>query len=110
MCEPKLTAWSKLAFSQNRRANGRYMRNLVLSFNDLRIAYDQLIVGLGVATARSGNALMEVVTRVFAVNVALAPLAFATVWWRTSVISFGALVIGAALVSALLISFSRGRA
>lgn len=60
------------------------------------------------ATA-SGFKVMEIVTRVFAVNVALALLAFATVQWRSLAIYVGALVIGAALVGALLMSFSRGK-
>jgi UDP-N-acetylmuramyl pentapeptide phosphotransferase/UDP-N-acetylglucosamine-1-phosphate transferase len=60
------------------------------------------------ATA-GGFKVIEIVTRVFTVNVALALLAFATVQWPSPAITLGALIVGAALVSALLVSFSRGR-
>jgi UDP-N-acetylmuramyl pentapeptide phosphotransferase/UDP-N-acetylglucosamine-1-phosphate transferase len=59
--------------------------------------------------AAGGFKVIEIVTRVFAVNVVLALLAFATVQWPSPAISVGALVAGAALVGVLLTSFSRGR-
>jgi len=60
------------------------------------------------ATA-GGFKVIEVVTRVFAANVALALLSFATVQWPSPLASVVSLVIGTTLVGALLTSFSRGR-
>lgn len=60
------------------------------------------------ATA-GGFKVIEVVTRVFAANVALALLSFATVQWPSPLASVVSLVIGTTLVGALLTSFSRGQ-
>jgi len=57
-----------------------------------------------------GLTVSEIVGRVFAINVALAALAFVSValpGWRTSLITLAA---GAALVAWLLVGFARGRA
>ena len=59
------------------------------------------------ATAR-GFTVLQVVSRVFLVNVALVALAVGTVArpsWTTNLV---ALVLGAALVAALLMTFARG--
>ena len=53
---------------------------------------------------------MDVVTRVFALNLALAALAAATVTLRTGFAAAAALVLGALLVAWLLATFSRRRA
>ena len=60
------------------------------------------------ATTR-GFKVIEIVSRIFAVNVVLALLAFATVQWPSLLVRILALSAGAALVSVLLINFSRGR-
>jgi UDP-N-acetylmuramyl pentapeptide phosphotransferase/UDP-N-acetylglucosamine-1-phosphate transferase len=60
------------------------------------------------ATAR-GFTVVEVVSRVFAVNVALVALAAATLWWHSMLTSLAALAAGGALVGWLLWSFARGR-
>jgi UDP-N-acetylmuramyl pentapeptide phosphotransferase/UDP-N-acetylglucosamine-1-phosphate transferase len=61
------------------------------------------------ATAR-GLVVLQVVGRVFAVNVTLALLALASVWAASPIVRAVALVAGAALVGGLLFSFARGRA
>ena len=58
----------------------------------------------------NGYSVMDVVTRVFALNLALAALATATVTLRTAFAAAAALVLGALLVSWLLATFSRRRA
>jgi UDP-N-acetylmuramyl pentapeptide phosphotransferase/UDP-N-acetylglucosamine-1-phosphate transferase len=60
------------------------------------------------ATKR-GYSVHEVVTRVFAVNVVLIALAFATVWWPSAIVNIVALAAGAALVGWLLRCFARGK-
>jgi UDP-N-acetylmuramyl pentapeptide phosphotransferase/UDP-N-acetylglucosamine-1-phosphate transferase len=56
-----------------------------------------------------GFAVIDVVARVFAVNVALATLAILTVIVRSRIIDTAALSIGAVLVAGLLCTLSRGR-
>ena len=60
------------------------------------------------ATTR-GFTVLEIVARVFAVNVALVALAAATVWWTTGFASLAMVALGCALVGWLLWSFARGR-
>jgi UDP-N-acetylmuramyl pentapeptide phosphotransferase/UDP-N-acetylglucosamine-1-phosphate transferase len=56
-----------------------------------------------------GFTVIDVVMRVFAVNVALAALAIATVMVRSRITDIAALSIGAVLVAGLLCALSRGR-
>ena len=56
-----------------------------------------------------GFTVIDVVVRVFAVNVALATLAISTVIVRSRIIDIAALSIGAVLVTGLLYTLSRGR-
>lgn len=60
------------------------------------------------ATAR-GFTVLEVVSRVFVVNVLLAQMAIATVWARSTLLSAIALAAGAALVGLLLWVFHSGK-
>jgi len=60
--------------------------------------------------ADRGFAVIDVVARVFAVNVALAALALATVLLPSPITDTAALTAGAALVGWLLVVLSRGRA
>jgi hypothetical protein len=61
--------------------------------------------------ARDGGfTVMEIVSRVFAVNVGLALLALATVTWPTRELVAAALGAGGLLVAGLLVVFARGRA
>jgi hypothetical protein len=55
-----------------------------------------------------GFDVIGVVTRVFAVNLALAALALATILLPSRMMQFTALSLGAALVAWLLIVFARG--
>jgi len=57
-----------------------------------------------------GFTVMEVVSRVFAVNVGLALLGLATVIWPTQGLTVAALCGGGILVGGLLVVFARGRA
>lgn len=57
----------------------------------------------------SGFAVIEVVARVFAVNLGLAALAVSTVIWPGLPVTIAALAAGAVLVTWLLVSFARGR-
>ncbi|HXW28551.1 MAG TPA: glycosyl transferase [Xanthobacteraceae bacterium] len=57
-----------------------------------------------------GFTVMEVVSRVFAVNVGLALLGLATVIWPTRGLTVAALCGGGILVGGLLVVFARGRA
>jgi UDP-N-acetylmuramyl pentapeptide phosphotransferase/UDP-N-acetylglucosamine-1-phosphate transferase len=61
------------------------------------------------ATER-GFRVIDVVARVFAVNVALAALAFATILLPSQTTEIAALSVGVALVAWLLVVFSRGPA
>ena len=56
-----------------------------------------------------GFKVIEIVTLVFAANVILALLAWATVRWASPFVWVVALTVGGAVVSALLVSFSRSR-
>jgi UDP-N-acetylmuramyl pentapeptide phosphotransferase/UDP-N-acetylglucosamine-1-phosphate transferase len=56
-----------------------------------------------------GFTVIDVVARVFAVNVALATLAISTVIVRSRIIDIAALSIGAILVAGLLCTLARGR-
>jgi UDP-N-acetylmuramyl pentapeptide phosphotransferase/UDP-N-acetylglucosamine-1-phosphate transferase len=56
-----------------------------------------------------GFSVIEVVWRVFSVNLVLAILAFLTVLVPTSVVAIAAVISGAALVGWLLATFARGR-
>jgi UDP-N-acetylmuramyl pentapeptide phosphotransferase/UDP-N-acetylglucosamine-1-phosphate transferase len=56
----------------------------------------------------SGFTVIDVVVRVFAVNVALATLAISTVIVRSHIIDIAALSIGAVLVAGLLYTLARG--
>jgi UDP-N-acetylmuramyl pentapeptide phosphotransferase/UDP-N-acetylglucosamine-1-phosphate transferase len=56
-----------------------------------------------------GFSVLDVVTRVFAVNVALAALALATAMARSRIADIAALSAGVALVAALLYALARGR-
>jgi UDP-N-acetylmuramyl pentapeptide phosphotransferase/UDP-N-acetylglucosamine-1-phosphate transferase len=56
-----------------------------------------------------GFSVTEIVTRVFAVNLALAVLAVVTVWADSITIDVGAFICGAALVAWLLDAFTRRR-
>ena len=56
-----------------------------------------------------GLTVIQVVRRVFLVNVVLAALAVATVWQPSRELDIGALIAGAALVAWLLVGFARGR-
>ncbi len=56
-----------------------------------------------------GFTVIEVVTRVFIVNLILAALALATVLRPSCELDIAALIVGAALVSWLLVVFARGR-
>jgi len=58
---------------------------------------------------QSGFTVMQVVTRIFAVNVVLGLLALASVIWTGIAMQIAALAAGAALVTALLYSFASGR-
>src|SRR5262249_16798669 len=60
------------------------------------------------ATTR-GFTVLEIVARVFAVNVALVALAAATVWWTTGLASLAMVALGGALVAWLLSTFAPGR-
>ena len=60
------------------------------------------------ATAR-GFSVMQVVIRVFILNIVLAALALATIQWPTLTVSVAALIGGAVLVGGLLLTFARGR-
>ena len=53
--------------------------------------------------------VIEIVARIFVVNISLAVLAFVTVHWLSPLANILALVTGAVLVGILLVSFSRGR-
>ena len=57
-----------------------------------------------------GFSVMDTVTRIFAVNVALGLLALATLIWTGLAVQIGALACGAALVAWLLYTFAKGRA
>jgi UDP-N-acetylmuramyl pentapeptide phosphotransferase/UDP-N-acetylglucosamine-1-phosphate transferase len=57
-----------------------------------------------------GFTVMEIVSRVFAVNVGLALLGLATVLWPTRGLTVAALCGGGILVGGLLVVFARGRA
>jgi UDP-N-acetylmuramyl pentapeptide phosphotransferase/UDP-N-acetylglucosamine-1-phosphate transferase len=56
-----------------------------------------------------GFAVIDVVTRVFAVNVALAALAISTVMVRSRITDIAALSVGTVLVAGLLCALARGR-
>jgi UDP-N-acetylmuramyl pentapeptide phosphotransferase/UDP-N-acetylglucosamine-1-phosphate transferase len=56
-----------------------------------------------------GFTVLEVVVRVFAINVVLAALAFVTTLFPSSVTSIATLFCGAALVGGLLVTFERGK-
>jgi UDP-N-acetylmuramyl pentapeptide phosphotransferase/UDP-N-acetylglucosamine-1-phosphate transferase len=56
-----------------------------------------------------GLSVLDVVTRVFAVNIALAALALATVTARSRIADIATVSAGAALVAALLYALARGR-
>jgi len=56
-----------------------------------------------------GFTVMEIVSRVFAVNVGLALLGLATVIWPTPGLTVAALGAGGILVGGLLVQFARGR-
>jgi UDP-N-acetylmuramyl pentapeptide phosphotransferase/UDP-N-acetylglucosamine-1-phosphate transferase len=56
-----------------------------------------------------GFTVMEIVSRVFAVNVGLALLALATVIWPAQELTVAALGVGGVLVVGLLVVFARGR-
>jgi UDP-N-acetylmuramyl pentapeptide phosphotransferase/UDP-N-acetylglucosamine-1-phosphate transferase len=60
------------------------------------------------ATAR-GLSVMAVVSRVFAVNIALAMLAAVSIWQGSVVVDIAALVVGGAAVAILLAMMARGR-
>ncbi|MBV9555656.1 MAG: glycosyltransferase family 4 protein [Pseudolabrys sp.] len=60
------------------------------------------------ATER-GFTVMQIVCRVFAVNVGLAMLALATVQWSTMPVALASLAAGSITVALLLTSFARGR-
>jgi hypothetical protein len=53
--------------------------------------------------------VLDVVTRVFAVNVALAALALATVAAPSTAAQLGVLALGVAIVAALLAHLARGK-
>ena len=55
-----------------------------------------------------GFTVLEIVARVFVVNLALAALALATILLRSRAIDFAAVGVGAALVALLLVAFARG--
>jgi hypothetical protein len=56
-----------------------------------------------------GFSVIDVVTRVFAVNIVLAALAFATVLLPSRATDVAALIAGVAIVAWLLFALSRGR-
>jgi UDP-N-acetylmuramyl pentapeptide phosphotransferase/UDP-N-acetylglucosamine-1-phosphate transferase len=56
-----------------------------------------------------GLTVMQVVARVFAVNIVLAALAAVTVWMPSGAASLGTLTIGALLVAWLLVGFAKGK-
>jgi UDP-N-acetylmuramyl pentapeptide phosphotransferase/UDP-N-acetylglucosamine-1-phosphate transferase len=56
-----------------------------------------------------GFSVYGIVGRVFAVNLALATLAGATVWFDSATVSLVALVVGAMLVAALIAAFAAGQ-
>ncbi|MBS0533685.1 MAG: glycosyl transferase [Proteobacteria bacterium] len=58
---------------------------------------------------QNGFTVMQVVTRIFAVNVVLGLLALSSVAWNGIAMQIAALAAGAALVTALLYSFASGR-
>jgi UDP-N-acetylmuramyl pentapeptide phosphotransferase/UDP-N-acetylglucosamine-1-phosphate transferase len=60
------------------------------------------------ATA-GGFSVMQVVTRVFAVNIVLAALAVVTVLWPTLFVQIAALAAGVVIVASLLAIFNRGK-
>jgi UDP-N-acetylmuramyl pentapeptide phosphotransferase/UDP-N-acetylglucosamine-1-phosphate transferase len=57
-----------------------------------------------------GFTVMEIVSRVFVVNVGLALLGLATVIWPARGLTVAALCAGSALVAGLLVAFARGKA
>ena len=57
----------------------------------------------------NGFAVLDIVRRVFALNVGLVALALATVWFDSRWVSFAALVLGSLAVGRLLITFARRR-
>jgi UDP-N-acetylmuramyl pentapeptide phosphotransferase/UDP-N-acetylglucosamine-1-phosphate transferase len=60
------------------------------------------------ATER-GFTVMDIVARVFLVNIALVALATITIAWPSRVVAFVALALGCALVGWLLFAFARGK-
>lgn len=58
---------------------------------------------------QGGFTVMQVVTRIFAVNIALGGLALASIRWEGLTTSIVTLACGAALVAGLLYSFTKGR-
>jgi UDP-N-acetylmuramyl pentapeptide phosphotransferase/UDP-N-acetylglucosamine-1-phosphate transferase len=60
------------------------------------------------ATER-GFTVMDIIARVFLVNISLVALATITIVWPSPAIAFGALALGCALVGWLLFAFARGK-
>ena len=57
----------------------------------------------------NGFAVLDIVRRVFALNIGLVTLALATVWFDSRWASFAALVLGSLAVGSLLVTFARTR-
>ena len=62
------------------------------------------------AVHRNGFSVRAVVTHIFVLNLALAALALAAIWWPAWPVQIGALLAGAALVAAVLKRFATPRA
>jgi UDP-N-acetylmuramyl pentapeptide phosphotransferase/UDP-N-acetylglucosamine-1-phosphate transferase len=58
---------------------------------------------------QNGLTVMQIVTRIFAVNIVLGLLALASVYWTGTAVQIATLAVGGALVAALLYSFASGR-